>query len=176
MMSISQGQFFEAENGTIYYPIIDKNSYDTYVEENWDAVFQTAGFTQHDLTISGGNEKSTFFSSISRMDQEGIIRNSDYERTNFRLNSTFALSDWMNFGSKASYVNSSSNRIQQNSNTAGVMLGLLRQAPDFDSRDYIGTYTSNSGEIFQNRHRAYRSQIGAASGSPAYNSPALDNI
>ena len=165
------GEFFEADDGTIYYPIVNKNSRETYVDQNWDAVFQTGGYTQHDLSISGGNKNATFFSSISRIDQDGIIRNSDYDRTNLRLNSNFVLSDWLSVSTKAGYINSNSNRIQQSSNTAGLLLGLLRNAPDFDIRDYKGTYTNDNGAIFTNRHRAYRSQIGAASTAPAYNNP-----
>ena len=42
--------------------------------------------------------------------------------------------------SKASYTYTNSNRIQQSSNVTGLMLGLLRTAPDFDIEHYKGSY------------------------------------
>jgi len=164
------GQFFEAADGTKYYPIDNKNSTETFVDSNWDHAFQTGGFTQHDLAISGGGEKTNFFFSLGRLDQEGIIRGSNYDRTNIRLNSKSLLADWLTISTKAGFTNSYSNRIQQSSNTGGLLLGLLRTPPDFDNRDYIGTYTSNSGGIFPLRHRSYRRYLGNT-GNPTYNNP-----
>ena len=68
------------------------------------------------------------------------------------------------------YTYSITNRIQQSSNTAGIMLGLLRTPPDFDNEDYIGTYTSSSGVESQNRHRSYRRYLGNSQ-NPIYNNP-----
>ena len=164
------GQYFEADNGTRYYPINQKNSNETFVDENWDAAFQTGGFLQHDLSLSGGTDKMNLFFSLGRLDQEGIIRNSDYNRTNLRLNTKSFLSDWLTISTKAGFTNSKSNRIQQSSNTAGLLLGLLRTPPDFDNRDYIGTYVSSGGAIFPMRHRSYRRYLGN-NVNPTYNNP-----
>ena len=162
------GQRFEAEDGTVYYPITDKNSRETFLDSNWDGAFQTGGFFQNDLTVSGGNDKATYFLSLGRIDQEGIIRESDYDRTNVRLNSKFYATDWLTVSSKAAFTNVKSNRIQQSSNTAGLLLGLLRTPPDFDQSDYIGTYFSNSGEAFPLRQRSYRRYLGN-NNNPIYN-------
>ena len=102
------------------------------------------------------------------MDQEGIIKNSEYNRTNVRFNNKLYLNDWLSLSTKASYTNSFSNRIQQSSNTAGLLLGLLRTAPDFDDRDYIGSYFNNNGEEFKQRHRSYRRYLGNNQ-NPIYN-------
>ena len=164
------GQFFEAADGDRYYPITGKNDRTLFLESNWDQVFQTGGFFQNDLTISGGNDKATYYMSLGRIDQEGIIRESDYDRTNVRLNNKFYFADWFTVSSKASYVNVKSNRIQQNSNTAGLLLGLLRTPPDFDQEDYIGTYFSSSGEAIPLRQRSYRRYLGN-NNNPTYNNP-----
>lgn len=164
------GGVFIAQDGTEYRPILTKNSRGTFVDENWDAVFQTGGFQQHDLTISSGNEKSSYFFSLSRLDQEGIIKESNYDRTNVRLNNRTFFNDWLSMESKGSFTRTFSNRIQQSSNTAGLLLGLLRTPPDFDSRDYLGTYVSASGESFPLRHRSYRRYLGNAT-NPIYNNP-----
>ena len=164
------GSRFVAADGTEYFPVITKNSRGTFAESNWDGAFQDGHFFQHDLSVSGGNKDANFFFSLGRLDQEGIIIGSDYDRTNVRLNNTFEINEWLSFSSKTSYINSFSNRIQQSSNTAGLLLGLLRTAPDFDNTDYIGTYFDASGQVFNKRQRSYRRYMGNTN-NPTYNNP-----
>lgn len=165
------GEYFESADGSLHYPIDEKNSRETFVDSNWDDVFETGGFWQNDLSISGGTDKSNYFFSMGRIDQDGIIKESFYDRTNVRLNNKFFFTDWLNMSSKASYTNTQSNRIEQSSNVGGLLLGLLRTPPDFDNRDYIGTYVSSTGAQFPNRHRSYRRYL-ANNFNPTYNNPA----
>ncbi len=72
--------------------------------------------------------------------------------------------------SKVGYSYSNSNRIQRGSNVAGLLLGLLRTAPDFDLEHYKGTYVSGGVE-YPGRHRAYRRYLGGSSTNPIYNNP-----
>ena len=162
------GQHFIADDGTVYYPIDEKNSTATFVDQNWDEVFQTGGFWQNDLSISGGGEKVTYFFSLGHINQDGIIKNSDYNRSNVRLNNKIFITDWLTLSTKSAYTRSNSNRIQQNSNTAGLMLGLLRTPPDFEDADYKGTYVNSSGVRFPSRHRSYRRYLGNNQ-NPTYN-------
>ena len=126
------GAYFIADNGRKYQAIATKNSTDTFVDENFDSVFGTGNALQNDLTISGGNENSNYFFSLGHLDQDGVIRNATYERTNARLNYEAKLNDKITLSSKMSYTYTDSNRIQQSSNVSGLMLGLLRTPPDFD--------------------------------------------
>ena len=168
----SSGQHFVSEDGTFtQYEIITKNSKDTYVDENWNLAFQTGQYTQDDFQVTGGDASRTFLFSYSRLRQDGIIRNSFYDRDNFRLNTKFRLSDKISMESKASYTYTNSNRTQQSSNVTGLMLGLLRTAPDFDITHYKGTYTSSSGVEYGGRQRAYRRYMGGSSSNPIYNNP-----
>ena len=163
--------YFVSEDGTFtQYTITEKNSKDTYVNTNWNSVFQTGRFSQDDFQVSGGDATKTYLFSYGRLRQDGIIRDSFYDRDNFRLNTKFKLSDQVTMTSKAGYTYSNSNRIQQSSNTAGLLLGLLRTAPDFDNTHYKGTYVSGGTE-YTGRHRAYRRYLGGSSTNPIYNNP-----
>lgn len=164
------GEYFEAADGTRHYPITSKNSKATYADRNFDQVFQQGHFLQHDLSISGGGEKSTFFFSFGKLNQEGIIRHSDYDRHNLRLNNDTRFNDWLSMSTKAAYTITQSNRIQQNSNLSGMYLGLLRTSPDFDNSDFIGTYYDAQGQAFSRRQRSYRSYLGANE-NPVYSNP-----
>ena len=168
---VSTGAHFISEDGTFtQYKVTTKNSKDTYVDSNWDQVFQTGKYTQDDFQVTGGDASKTFLFSYSRLRQDGIIRGSLYDRDNFRLNTKFRLSDMISMESKASYTYTNSNRIQQSSNVTGVMLGLLRNAPDFDITHYKGTYVDGDGVEYTGRHRGYRRHL-AERTHPTYNNP-----
>ncbi|HEY1023557.1 MAG TPA: TonB-dependent receptor [Sphingobacteriaceae bacterium] len=74
---------------------------------NWqDALFNdNAGIQNHELSLSGGNDKSTYYSSFGYFNQEGIIATeiSNYKRYNIRLNSTHKIKDWLNVGQNLGY-------------------------------------------------------------------------
>ncbi|MBC8344719.1 MAG: SusC/RagA family TonB-linked outer membrane protein [Candidatus Marinimicrobia bacterium] len=168
----TSGEHFVSEDGTFtQYKILTKNSNDTFVESNWNQVFQTGKFIQDDFQVSGGEASKTYLFSYSRVRQDGIIRHSVYDRDNFRLNTKFRLADWITMDSKAGYSWSNSNRIQQSSNVTGVMLGLLRNAPDFDITHYKGSYFDKNGVENKGRHRAYRRYLGGSSTNAIYNNP-----
>ena len=152
------------------YTITQKNSKKTFVEENFNQVFGTGKLNQDDFQVSGGDQSKTYLFSYGRLRQDGMIRNSFYDRDNVRLNTKFKLSNKVTMSSKVGYTYSESNRIQRGSNVAGLMLGLLRNAPDFDMTHYKGTYVS-SGTEYTNRHRAYRRYLGGSSTNPIYSNP-----
>ena len=163
--------YFVTEDGSFtQYTITQKNSKDTFVNQNFDQIFGTGKLNQDDFQVSGGDQSKTYLFSYSRLRQDGMIRNSFYDRDNVRLNTRFKLSNKITMSSKVGYTYSESNRIQRGSNVAGLMLGLLRNAPDFDMTHYKGTYVSGGTE-YTNRHRAYRRYLGGSSTNPIYSNP-----
>ena len=147
-----------------------KNSRDVFTHDIFDKVFRNGSSLDHKLAISGGNDRSTFYFSMGRIDQDGIIKSSDFSKTNLTLATTQKITDKLTANIKTNFVNSASNRNQQGSNTAGVYLGLLRNPPDFDLTDYIGDYVSNSGAVTLSRHRSYRRYLGN-NDNAIYNNP-----
>ncbi len=163
--------FLGGITGKRYFRITRKNEKEIFTDENFDGIFGKGHYWQNALSLSGGNDKSRFFFSLENLTQKGIIRrNSDYIRNSIRLNSDHTLGKYIRFSNKAAYINVNSNRIQNNSNTAGLYLGLLRTPPDFDNTDYVGTYVDANGVEFRNRHRSYRRYLGD-NVQPTYNNP-----
>ncbi|MGE8344031.1 MAG: SusC/RagA family TonB-linked outer membrane protein, partial [Flavobacterium sp.] len=79
-----------------------------------DAIFNDSAFRYtHELSISGGGEKSTFYASFGIQDQEGIVATqiSNYTKKNFRLNSTHKISDYFTFGQTFGYTHQKSKGI-----------------------------------------------------------------
>lgn len=74
----------------------------TFAQTNtdWqDAYFvRNALITQHNLSVSGGNNSSRFYSSGGYFKQDGIAQALTYERGNFRINSEHTINKIFSFG------------------------------------------------------------------------------
>ncbi|MCB0596110.1 MAG: SusC/RagA family TonB-linked outer membrane protein [Lewinellaceae bacterium] len=168
----TSGGFFVDQNGVTYYPIVAKNDQTIYDDSNFDQIFSNGHYLENNLSLSGGNDRSTIFFSLSDLDQQGIIiNNSDYRRTTARFNVRHLLSDHLKLRTTASYSRTGSNRIQKGASSSGLYLGLLRTPPDFDNAGYRGDYFAGSNASpATNRHRSYREPLGADD-TPVYNNP-----
>ncbi len=64
-----------------------------------------ARIQNHELSISGGTDRSTFYTSFGYYDQEGIVASdiSRFQRYNIRLNSSHKIKDWLTFGQTLGY-------------------------------------------------------------------------
>jgi TonB-linked SusC/RagA family outer membrane protein len=102
-------------------------TYDQY------AFFQPGLTYNNNLSVSGGSEKSTFFLSLGNTSAKGVIPNNTFGKTNVKVSVDHKFSDKVSMGSNINFVYSEGNRIQQGSNTSGVMLGLVRTPPTFDN-------------------------------------------
>jgi TonB-linked SusC/RagA family outer membrane protein len=138
-----------------------KNSTTTY--DHGTDLFKTGFYIDNNISMSGGDQKSTFFLSAGRLSQQGILKvGSDYERYNLRFNADRQMSERIKLSANIAYSNSNSNRVQQGSNLSGIFLGGLRTPGDFDNTYYQGAYTNKSGQISENSQIAYRNPIGAS--------------
>ncbi len=164
------GQYFEASSGAIYYPITTKNSQQTFVDENFDQVFGNGFSINHNLSVSGAGEKGDVYFSIAKLNNDGIIKNSSYDKINASLKATYKFNNKFSITGKANYITIKSNKIQQSSNVNGLYLGLLRNSPDVSIKNYIGTYYDNSGTPTPLRQRSYRNTYGSKTNS-GYNNP-----
>lgn len=74
---------------------------------NWqDEIFNdSAQKVGHEISLSGGNDVSTFYVSFGYLDQEGIVTTdiSNYTRKNIRLNSTHKIVKGLTFGQTLGY-------------------------------------------------------------------------
>lgn len=75
------------------------------IDNDWVALLFTnkALLQNHNLTINAGGENLSMFSSISYMDQQGLIPNSSYRKTDIRLNPEFKVNDKLSFNAQLNY-------------------------------------------------------------------------
>ena len=88
-------------------PILFPNPSSLGAGTDWQGVIfnDNAKIQNHELSISGGSEKSTYFASVGYFDQDGIVATaiSSYQRLTARLNSAHKITKWLNFGNNVSY-------------------------------------------------------------------------
>jgi TonB-linked SusC/RagA family outer membrane protein len=71
-----------------------------------DLIFnKSARIQDHQVSFSGGSDRSTYFASFGLFDQEGIVATdiSQYTRFNVRLNSSHKINKWLSFGNNVGY-------------------------------------------------------------------------
>ncbi|HMM11784.1 MAG TPA: SusC/RagA family TonB-linked outer membrane protein [Bacteroidales bacterium] len=94
--------------------------------------FQTGVAYNNSIALSGGNDNNTYYLSIANSTNKGVVPKNTFDRTNISLASESKLSDKFKSETRLAYANSGGIRIQQGSNTSGVMLALMRMPPNFD--------------------------------------------
>ena len=112
--------------------------------------FQQGYQTDNALTVSGGNDRTTFFLSGSYNYNRGIIvgPNNKYQRISVRFNGSHRLTDNFRVGANVAYVDGKGGAVTSRNSTDGLLLGAWRTAPDFNNLPYLDPQSG--------LHRAYR--------------------
>src|SRR5690554_4763887 len=77
-----------------------------YLPDDWaDETFQNNMRQEYNLSVSGGNESSTFYLSFGYLDDQGVISGSGFERFAGRLSGDQKVNDWLKVGANASFSN-----------------------------------------------------------------------
>ncbi|MGY6559154.1 MAG: SusC/RagA family TonB-linked outer membrane protein [Nitritalea sp.] len=92
-----------------------------------DEIFRRAGGTENNLSVSGGSDKTTYFASVSYLNNGGIVKNTNFERIGARLNVDQTVSDWLKFSFGLNYTRSESQDMPNGGINAvdGAITGFL---------------------------------------------------
>jgi TonB-linked SusC/RagA family outer membrane protein len=102
-------------------------------------VFRTAPMQNHNLSMSGGNDRMNYFISGGFLKQNGTIIGSNFKRYSFRTNVEGKLKDWFKLGASMTL-----NRTDQNigaSDNGGIVYTALLNSPDQAATNPDGSYT-----------------------------------
>jgi TonB-linked SusC/RagA family outer membrane protein len=106
--------------------------------DNQKNFFNTGTTYTNSLSMSGGSDVGSYYFSFSNLKQNGIVPNNVFNRTTVRISGDSKIASNLRASGSLSYINSGGQRIQQGSNTSGVMLGLLRTPTTFDNANGNG--------------------------------------
>lgn len=77
----------------------ERDNYEAGLERDWQDVVLRNGLTHnHQLSISGGTESTTYMASLSHLSQDGVVENTGLTRTNIALNITQVFNSWLTVG------------------------------------------------------------------------------
>lgn len=103
----------EQGNGIVF---ADEDINDIGNGTNWqNEIFRSAPLTSHNLSVSGGSERTSFYTSINYFDQEGIVKNSGIKRYTGRINLETKVSDKATVG-----LNFNTSLVKDNNNIDGI--------------------------------------------------------
>lgn len=104
-----------------------------------DEIFKTGLTADNNLSVSGGNERTTFYVSGGLTAQDGMMKgpNNKYNRASARLKGTHELSSRVTVGGNFNYIDTRGNYVQKGSNVSGLLLGALRTPPSYNNEDYL---------------------------------------
>lgn len=74
-----------------------------------DYIFRDASGTDNTLSVSGGNDKTKYYFGGSYFYNQGIIKNTNFQRFSFRSNIDQVINKWMSMNMGLNYTNSSAN-------------------------------------------------------------------
>lgn len=111
-----------------------------------DAIFREALITSNQLSITGGNESTKYYTSVNYFNQEGIVINTDFRRYGMRLNLDHKFSDKFKIGNNINFSNSLEN-VVLNDASNGIIATALQQSPDIPVRLSDGTFGAPNQQL-----------------------------
>ena len=110
----------------------------TQTYDHFGELFRTGSTVDPTLQISGGDTQRTFFISGGKLSQTGVADgpNSHLDRNTFRLRATQQLTSALRIGGNVNYTDLSQRAIQKGNNLNGLLLGSLRQPPEYNPYPY----------------------------------------
>jgi TonB-linked SusC/RagA family outer membrane protein len=75
--------------------------------DDWtDLAYKSALRQEYNVSVNGGSDRASFYSSIGYLNEDGIIEYSGYERINARIKADYKARKWLKIGSNIGFVHS----------------------------------------------------------------------
>ena len=138
------------------------------IYDHGSELFQTGTGYDVNATLSGGNNRTTYFFSGGYNRINGVIQgNNKLDRFNIRAKATQNFLSNFSVTANIAYTNQAADLVQQGSNVSGILLGAFRTPPDFNNLPWIDSETG--------LHRSYRCNTGALGGNRGPTCPITPN-
>ncbi|MDX2247512.1 MAG: TonB-dependent receptor [Bacteroidia bacterium] len=117
-------------------PVYDGAS-TTFAQTNtdWqDVMFRSAPISDNKLSLSGGNDKSRFYTSLGYFTQDGIMPFTDYNRKSFRINSDHKVNKLISIG-QTLMIASDRQTAERDGGGRSLVMNTMRMVPYWPERD-----------------------------------------
>lgn len=115
-------------------------------------IFQNGISNNYQLSMSGRNNGTNYYVSAGYTNQEGIVKSSELQRFNFKINFDQDVNDWLKVGTRIAYTQYSDVDVNDNNNVnqGGVLLGALTTPSVIGIFNEDGSFTSNPFQNWEN--------------------------
>jgi TonB-linked SusC/RagA family outer membrane protein len=105
-----------------------------------DYIFHTGIGTDNSVSVSGGNDNTKFYTSAGYFSNQGIIKNTDFKRMNFRANLDQKINNWAKMTAGFNYVHSDANEKPDGNSFFSPMnsVTIIGNFHDIFARDILG--------------------------------------
>lgn len=139
-----------ATDNTYLWDREEQRMLDNGQSTDWqDLITQSGVYQNYNLGITGGSEKTTYYLGLDWVDQDGIIKNTGYQKGNIRFNLDSKLTHWLAMGVKFNIIRSTTHSSNtdgvagMNSLDQGTMGSAIASKPTAPIFNEDGTYYDN---------------------------------
>ncbi|RZK47573.1 MAG: TonB-dependent receptor [Pedobacter sp.] len=113
-----------------------------------DQLFNNAAMQKHQLSVSGGSDKTTYYMSGEYLDQQGVAEGSGFKRYSFRMNLDNKPREWLTIGANLSFnqTNESLTTSQEN-----VIVRAIQLSPEVPVKNLDGEW--GGGDLTNPAHQ-----------------------
>ena len=112
-----------------------------------DEIYQTGWQQEYNASVSGGSDQGWYAISGSYAKQNGIIRNTGYERYGLSVNLSRHITRWLEIGTSGHFTNSTTDFQRTNSENTGIIRSALIFPPttreESDATDWLAANPAN---------------------------------
>lgn len=134
---------YNAQRGTslVYY----KPAANEIEETDWTKVVQrpNAKTSNYNISVSGGNEKTTFFTSFGAFKQEGILRTSELNQYAYRIKLGHKLSRIVQFNTNLSFSLTDRDLLEEENSGLKILRTAREEQPWYSPYTASGNYKEN---------------------------------
>ncbi|WP_179354136.1 SusC/RagA family TonB-linked outer membrane protein [Winogradskyella vidalii] len=115
---------------------------------SWPDIALRDGFSQnHNVSISGGSDKTKYYTAFNLLDVAGIAINDDYRRFSTRLNLDYKITDWLSLGTRTTLTYGDQSGISANFEDVFWMNPLTKP---YDENGNLNIYPWDEDRYFSN--------------------------
>tara|TARA_R110000764_G_scaffold42426_3_gene95569 strand:+ start:2204 stop:5686 length:3483 start_codon:yes stop_codon:yes gene_type:complete len=123
-------------------------------ENALEAISNPALVADHNLSLSGGNAKTTYYVSANYLSEEGVVSKSDFKRYGGRIRLDNSISDKLKIGVNVSYNKSDSQNPKgggggENRSESGIIAAAFAYPANIPFIDSEGRYTENPDFVLE---------------------------
>uniref|UniRef100_S0DFS7 Putative TonB-dependent receptor family protein n=1 Tax=termite gut metagenome TaxID=433724 RepID=S0DFS7_9ZZZZ len=155
MLNAEQYIDYMTEGGFI--PLTDiMTNWDARTNTSWvDETFETALMQRHNVAFEGGNDRGTYYLSLSYLDNNGIVKGDKdvYERLTATVNADYKIKPWLKVGTNNMVEKYDARSVSENSEYGSLLAAVLQMDPLTPSVYAPGDLPANMINAQKNGHK-----------------------